>query len=517
MSDSNRSDIPQALPWDKRFKGVDPLPGGYEGYLTWLEEVCHYIRDDRPRRDELHGWLEKRFSLTSGSADYRVSFLLKIGLLDMDGGVCSVAEPTQLWLDNGDGAVVIAQIHSRTQFIGEMLHEVKGAQDAQNALHTWDLLAVANGRYGFGWATAAQIDNRRGWLQSAKLVSVNSDKRFEITSTGRALLERLELYVPPPVGPSSEPQPETKIKEPGPSAAPADPGSDSSTPDAESDSATGTAIDTAEMVAGRALAEELRAAAIDSSDHTRFEAAVRDAFEFLGFRAEQLGGSGKTDVLLDAVRGRDHSYRVTVDAKSVGAGGAAKGRLQDPQVDWVTLQEHRSKHGADYSLLIGPDPTGARIFKRGSEFDVAIMSSDELAQLCLQHEKMLLGLGDYEALFTSGGAVDASLIDEKTDESIRRRELAEAVCRALINECADLGPMSARDLRLTLRREFSEQSWTEGEIQEVLIILSSDLIAAVEPAPGSSASPKTYIPATSLEVAQLRLRKLADALGSSEP
>ena len=144
MSDSNRSGIPQVLPWDKRFKGVLPLPGGYDGYLASLKDVCHHIRDDRPRRDELHGWLENRFSLTPTSAYHRVAFLLKVGLLDMDGGVCGVAEPTRCWLNNGDPTVVIAQIHSCTQFIGEMLHEVKVAQDAQNTLHTWDLLAAAN-------------------------------------------------------------------------------------------------------------------------------------------------------------------------------------------------------------------------------------------------------------------------------------------------------------------------------------------------------------------------------------
>ena len=237
MSDSNRSDIPQVLPWDKRFKGVLPLPGGYDGYLNSLKDVCRYIRDDRPRRDELHGWLENRFSLTSTSAYHRVAFLLKVGLLDMDGDVCGVAEPTQRWHNNGDAAVVIAQIHSRTQFIGEMLHEVKVAQDAQSTLHTWDLLAAA----------------------------------------------------------------------------------------------------------------------------------------------------------------------------------------------------------------------------------------------------------------------------------------AESAYRTLISECANVGPMSVRDLWLTLRYQDPEQSWAEDEIREVLVILSSDLVAAVELAPGSSESPKTYVPATSLEVAQLRLRKLADALGATKP
>ena len=517
MSDSNRSDIPQVLPWDKRFKGVVPLPGGYDGYLTSLKHVCHYIRDDRPRRDELHGWLEQRFSLTPNSAYLRVAFLLKVGLLHMDGGVCGVAEPTQRWLDNGDGTVLIAQIHSRTQFIGEMLHEVKVAQNAQNTLHTWDLLAAANRRYGFGWINAGQIDDRRGWLQSAGLISVNPDKRFEITSTGRALLERLKLYVPSPVGASSEPQPETKTEERDPSAAPADPESDSSTPDAGSDSAAGTNIEAAETAAGRALAEELRAAAVDSSDHTRLESAVRDAFEFLGFRAEQLGGSGKTDVLLDAPRGKNHSYRVTVDAKSVGAGGTSKGQLKDQQVDWLTLQEHRKKHRSDYSLLIGPDPTGERIFSRAQESGVAIISSDELAQLCLQHEELPLGLGDYECLFATSGGADTAQIDQRFEEAVRLRDLAEAACRSLIDECANAGPMSARDLWWALKTDHPENAWEIDEIQNVLRILSSDLVGAIETVPDADDGPETYVPATSLDVAQLRLRKLADALGSSEP
>ncbi|MYI56738.1 MAG: hypothetical protein F4062_06900 [Acidimicrobiia bacterium] len=516
MSDSNRSDIPQVWPWNQRFKGVLPLPGGYDGYLTWLEDVCQHIRDDRPRRDELHSWLEKRFSLTSSSAYHRVAFLLKVGLLDMDGGVCGVAEPTQRWLDNGDGTVLIAQIHSRTRFIGEMLHEVRVAQDAQNALHTWDLLAVANGLYGFGWINATQIDNRRGWLQSTKLIIVNSEKRFEITSTGRALLGRLELQLPP-ADASSESRPTTKTEAPGPPAAPADPDSDSSTPDAESDSTTGTTIETAETAAGRALADELRVAAVDSSDHTRLESAVRAAFEFLGFRAEQLGGSGKTDVLLDAPRGKNHSYRVTVDAKTVGASGASKGQLKDPQVDWPTLQEHRTKHSADYSLLVGPDPTGERIFSRAQEFDVTIISSDELAQLCLQHEDLPLGLGDYENLFTTSGRADTAQIDQRFEEAARLRDLGEAACRSLIEECGNAGPMSARDLWWALQKDHPENAWEIDEIQNVLRILSSDLVGAIETVPDADDGPETYVPATSLKVAQLRLRKLADALGSTEP
>ncbi len=87
-----------------------------------------------------------------------------------------------------------------------------------------------------------------------------------------------------------------------------------------------------------------------------------DVFEFLGFRAEWLGGSGKTDVLVDAMLGRDDSYRVIVDCKSTGSGAVA-----DQQIDWVTLEEHRRKHDAQHIAIVGPNPSGTRLFGRAVE------------------------------------------------------------------------------------------------------------------------------------------------------
>ena len=442
-----------------------------------------------------------------------MSFLVKVGLLHMHGGVCSVAEPTQRWLEAGDGAAIIAQIHSRTQFIGEMLGELHTAQDAGASLRTADLLRVANDRYRYGWLSANQISFRRGWLQSAGLIAVTDDKRLEVTAAGRSLLSQLALYEPPLASISPESRSRTDLEQPTPV------GLDSGalTPEGKPDASPATTPGTVDATAGQALARELRLAVVDSSDHTRFESAVRDAFEFLGFRAEQLGGSGKTDVLLDAPRGKNHSYRVTVDAKTVGSSGASKGQLKDPQVDWPTLQEHRTKHGADYSLLVGPDPTGDRIFSRAQEFGVAVISADELAQLCLQHEELPLGLADYKGLFVTGGAVDMSSTDEIFEAEIRRRGLAEATCRTLITECANVGPMSVRDLWLTLRYQDPEQSWAADEVDDVLRTLASKLVGVIEIASRSNGGPTTYIPATSLEVAQLRLHKLAEALGAQDP
>lgn len=513
MSDRTEPELPPALPWEDRYKGVLPLPGGYDRYLEWLKGVCTFIENHRPRQDELRNWLQDRYSLTEGSADLRVGFLYKVGLLNSTGGTPSVASLTRRWLDSDDSSLIIAQVHSRTRFIGEMLSEVQAAATSGENLTTSELLHIANVRYDCGWFSSTQIDNRRGWLQSAGMLSMSAENRFEITSRGKALLRRLDLDKPPPTtahakSVDAQSSPESTESE-GTTVGTAD------SPDSGDRLSSGTVIkslDRPPKSAG-ALADELQVAATDSINPTRFELAVRDAFEFLGFRAEQLGGSGTTDVLLDASRGKGHSYRVTVDAKSVGAGSSNRGQLRDQQVDWETLKEHREQYSATYSLLIGPNPAGKRLFERGRKSSVAIMSSAELAQLCRQHEAAPLGLGDYECLFMTGGATDLSPINEKVDEAIRRRDLVDAVCRALIDECSDLGPMSARDLRLTLRHQDAEQSWAEDEIEDVLRILSSTFVGVVEIASSSREAPTRYIPATSLSGARRRLQALAEALG----
>ena len=85
-----------------------------------------------------------------------------------------------------------------------------------------------------------------------------------------------------------------------------------------------------------------------------------------------LGGSGKTDVLLHARLGRSDSYKVTVDAKTT-----ASGRLRDMQVDWATLAEHRTNEGADHSLLVGPNPSGDRLFDRAVDYEVTVLSAQQ--------------------------------------------------------------------------------------------------------------------------------------------
>jgi hypothetical protein len=53
------------------------------------------------------------------------------------------------------------------------------------------------------------------------------------------------------------------------------------------------------------IGRELLTAQTDSRNPARFEQAVRDAFDMLGFEATRLGGSGETDVYLVARAGAE--------------------------------------------------------------------------------------------------------------------------------------------------------------------------------------------------------------------
>ena len=77
---------------------------------------------------------------------------------------------------------------------------------------------------------------------------------------------------------------------------------------------------------------ELLTAQTDSRNPVRFEQAVRDAFDLLGFEATRLGGSGETDVYMVARAGAE-LYRVVVDAKSSG-----NARVTEGQINWVSVR-----------------------------------------------------------------------------------------------------------------------------------------------------------------------------------
>jgi hypothetical protein len=246
----------------------------------------------------------------------------------------------------------------------------------------------------------------------------------------------------------------------------------------------------------------LTASATDSGHPALFEQAVRDVFEFLGYQAEWIGGSGKTDVLLDAVLGKDDTYRVIVDCKT-----SATGAVSDQQVDWTTLAEHKRKHEADYVALVAPKPSGARLFERAAQYSVVVLSLEQLAGLTRQHAKSPVGLDVFRSLFTVGGRAETITIDEQAEDLQRLAALGAAVYGAIRDRSTIFGRLTARDLYLILGDSPDADGTTEREIQSLLDTFASPLLGLL-----SGAAVEGYRVTTSADVAVRRINVMARSL-----
>jgi hypothetical protein len=470
------SALPPEFAWSQRSKGVLQMPGGYSGYLTSLRKVCALVADERPTPVELAGRLEAVLEVKATGARLRESFLRKVGLISVHGGTCSLGPWTEKWLASGDDRIIVALLHGRCQFIGELLDAARGPRSND------ELLAVANDIYGMGWDTQTQIVNRRGWLQSAGMLTDMGDGRVQLSDKGRLLLSEIILY-DPASGPTVIKVVEATAAESSVELPPL-PGS---------------------LIVDE-IVNAIKNTANDSSHPDRFEVAVRDAFAFLGFQAERLGGSGKTDVLLDAALGVTDSYRVVVDCKT-----SASGSVGDHQVDWVTLTEHKAKHDANHILLVAPNPSGSRMFARANQYNVTVMSADQLSGLCRQHAKTPLGLDDYRSLFATGGSLDMQAVDERAEEVKRLVTLAAAICEAIRDRSTVFGRLSARDLFLILSGNTVAEGTTEDELQALLDTLASPLLAVLHGSKNDG-----YRVTTSAGVAQRRIEIVAQQLSISE-
>ena len=466
---TSSSSLPEPLAWELRHKSLEALPGGYRDGLNGLRQMCTFVDQHQLERDELESFLQSEFSISHLNAKFVASFLLRVELLNIKAGHNSLGSWTRRWLGDGDDGIVIALIHSRVRFIGEILEELQTTPRSVD-----ELLSIANEKYGFGWESAGSISVRRGWLQAAGLIDSNVGRRLSITEAGRTFLARLNPSTPMPPGPAETPEPvPDSPPEPVPPPEPAP--------------SPSTVAD---------LASEIEASSTDSQNPDRFERAVRDAFAYLGFRAELMGGSGKTDVLLVARLGRSDSYKVTVDAKTT-----ASGHLTDMQVDWATLVEHRTNEGADYSLLVGPNPRGQRLFNRAIAHRVTVLSAHRLAELCRSHARTPLGLPDYQLIFTNHGESDLTELNRRAEDSERLRMLATDICRELAANWDTVGYHTARDLWIRLQRA------NPDTIQSVLDALASPLVGAIH-----GDSERGYVPAADPKVAQIRLTLLGEEL-----
>jgi hypothetical protein len=440
---SSASALPPAWAWEQRRKDVYPLPGGYTGYLDTLRRIVDEAATTQPTKDGLQSWNESTFGVTETSARLSLGFLLRVGILHESGGVVSPSLVATRWLEDRDHASLIALLHGRTRFIGEFLAEI--AEPTSDSA----ILEIANTFYGAGWQTKAQIHRRRGWLESAGMLTETDSRLLVATDAGRQLTDRLKLHARTP---HTEPAPKPE------KAAPAATGTPNVRPTGISE-----------------LSERLIAAANDGTDPDRFEKETAEVFRQLGFNAKWTGGgAGKTDVLLEAELGRDHSYRVVIDCKSTSRGSVSQ------QIDWDTIDEHRSLHHADHAAIVAPSFGGGRLPDRAERHGAVLLTASDLAELLSQHHRIPLGLDNYRLLFQSRTTEEGLAAISEAAEAIERQlELADTVMNLLVIHGPRFGLLRARDLALLLGTQDDLPDATEEEIAAVLEQLSSPLVGAL--------------------------------------
>src|SRR5207247_7077581 len=101
--------------------------------------------------------------------------------------------------------------------------------------------------------------------------------------------------------------------------------------------------------------------------------------------------------------------------------------VDDLQIDWVTLSDHRKKHEADFVAVVAGAFAGARIRTRAREHRVTLVDLDGLTTWRRQHIRVPMGLDTYRSLF-EGEDFDLGMarVADDTDSHNRLAGIAAA-------------------------------------------------------------------------------------------
>lgn len=333
-------------------------------------------------------------------------------------------------------------IHLKYKFVFEILIELVDRQ-----LNPKELLEIARVSYGFNFKDSSEIHKRIHILKNAKLIHERGYSSYGLTNRGKQFSKVIESYFS--INTSYDKKNELLIEE------------------------------NEEFSYLNKILYEIKDAAKDSTNPNRFEEALRVGLSLLGFKAEHVGGSGKTDVLLHAPTAPKFTYSVTVDAKSTHYN-----EVSESSIDLITLNEHKKKHDADYAVVVAINfGKNSRLIKRAIEHNILLIDVNSLDTIIRWHSEVPLNVESYKKIFSQKGLVDLRMIEKDREKIMREGYLMQAVLECLSEQSSDphtKGFVSARELYIMLRKdERFEISPDIDEIKSMLELLASPLIGCV--------------------------------------
>ncbi|TMW70905.1 hypothetical protein [Alteribacter natronophilus] len=335
-------------------------------------------------------------------------------------------------------------INKKYTFVFEILPHLK-----ESSLSTKQLAVIAKVSYGFRNENKSDINKRLSILRNAELIQDMPSNNFSLTHRGQLLLDQIKdeeyMRVGKHLKNSNE---ETK----------------------QNSQETTNVIDK--------VLNDLRLTSSDSSNPDGFEKTLCDCFKILGFNAKWLGGSGKTDVLLQAPTTPRFAYSVALDAKTTYSGG-----ITESQINFDTLKDHKKIHGANYSAVVAREFQGERLINRAKQHEVALINIDTLERLIRWHDEVPLKSDSYKKVFMQKGLVSLNVIEKDRNAVIREGSLLQAVLKCLSEESNDPiteGIIQPREIYHLLKNQNQfDTPPTLEEINTMLKFLSSPLVGCV--------------------------------------
>lgn len=414
--------------------GLGYFPGKANEFENVLFDFLTQINYDS-KIESINDFALKKYNIKASSTRSALNTLSAMGLIERRTNTSyAVTDLGDSWLESYDILSLLPLFQLNYLFFLEILLELK-----DRTLSVKELVTLAKVSYGFDKENVVEINKRIAILKQAKLLMNLSAEKFTLTNRAKLLLEQygntfgIEKLQTPINGT--------------------------------------TIVDSVDIVS------ELRMASKDSYNPDKFEKVVRDFFALIGFDAEWLGGSGKTDVLLKTTGSPLDSFVVSVDAKATSSN-----TVTDGLVDFDTLKEHQKKHGSNYIAVVGRD-FNERLIKRAIEHHVVLFDIDTLETFLNIHQKAPQKIATYRKVFAQSGKADLSVLDVDIQKTEKNGNLLIGIMQCLIDECEDpitKGQLSVRDLYMSLRNSPDLLSVpTIEEIETALNFLSSQIIGCV--------------------------------------
>ncbi len=421
-----------------RKSSIGYIVGDMKQFQSTISEFIQLINGGKTY-DQIKEYAVENYAIAPSSLKSFLSNLSNMDIVERKTAtIYDVTDTARLWSEKKQIIDLLCIMHRQFGFMFEMLSVLE-----EKSMSNKELAAIAKVSYGFERENIDEIRRRVTMFQTAKLIRNDSIDKYTITSRGRKLLGLIKVEKPVLT--------ETKVE-------------------------CGVEY---ESTRDLQFFTELRLAAKDSGNFERLEKQVKVAFEKLGFEAQWLGGSGKTDVLVRAAGNSLTSYSVTVDAKST-----MSGNVTDGLVDFDTLEEHRRKHKADFSAVVGGSFQNERLIKRAIEHNVVLIDIDTLETLIRNHLEVPIQVTSYKKLFETPGIANVMCLEEEREKITRYGKLLHAVMDCLVAQRKDEetgGILQEREIYLLLKGNDSFSFAPNiDEISAMLQFLSSPLIGCVE-------------------------------------